>query len=246
VTGQKTFTHEATMRYSTLDIQRALFAAGFNPGPQDGIPGALTRMAVIRFQKAHGLAPDGIVGPKTAAKLFPSAPASERRDAVPGSLPWMVIAESLRGLKEAPGSANNPVILDWAADLKLPYRDDSVPWCGLFVAHCFSQALPDEPQPTNPLGARNWLRFGMKVAPQFGAALIFWRGSRNGWQGHVGFYWAEDEEAYHVLGGNQSDSVSIARIAKARLLDATWPKSVQPAGIIRTARGGTLLSTNEA
>ena len=36
---------------------------------QDGIFGALTEEAVIEFQKANGLTPDGIVGDNTWAKL---------------------------------------------------------------------------------------------------------------------------------------------------------------------------------
>ena len=34
-------------------------------GPVDGIAGATTTAAVIRFQRRHGLTPDGVVGPKT-------------------------------------------------------------------------------------------------------------------------------------------------------------------------------------
>lgn len=51
------------------EIQQALQAAGFNPGPVDGIRGRKTIMAIKEFQKVHGLEVDGIVGPKTAAKL---------------------------------------------------------------------------------------------------------------------------------------------------------------------------------
>jgi hypothetical protein len=32
--------------------------------------------------------------------------------------------------------------------------------------------------------------------------------------GHVGYYFGEDATAYHVLGGNQGDAVTIARIAR--------------------------------
>lgn len=54
---------------TTLGIQRALERLGFDPGPIDGIPGALTRSAVVAFQRAASLAPDGIVGPLTRTAL---------------------------------------------------------------------------------------------------------------------------------------------------------------------------------
>jgi len=69
-----------------------------------------------------------------------------------------------------------------------------------------------------------WANWGQKsnIAP--GAVLVF---KRQG-GGHVGFYVGEDSSAYHVLGGNQSDSVSIARIAKDRLVAVRWPKESHP------------------
>jgi peptidoglycan hydrolase-like protein with peptidoglycan-binding domain len=52
-------------------LQRRLFAAGFAPGPVDGLYGPRTASAVARFQTASGLAADGIAGPRTLAALTP-------------------------------------------------------------------------------------------------------------------------------------------------------------------------------
>jgi len=54
---------------SIIGVQKALKNAGFNPGPIDGKMGARTKAAIIEFQKANGLEPDGKVGPKTWARL---------------------------------------------------------------------------------------------------------------------------------------------------------------------------------
>ena len=50
-------------------LQTMLNALGYNCGSADGIFGSKTQAAVMAFQKANGLAVDGIVGPNTWAKL---------------------------------------------------------------------------------------------------------------------------------------------------------------------------------
>jgi peptidoglycan hydrolase-like protein with peptidoglycan-binding domain len=50
-------------------LQQQLSSLGFNPGKVDGIYGPNTRAAIIAFQRASGLTPDGIVGPQTLAAL---------------------------------------------------------------------------------------------------------------------------------------------------------------------------------
>ncbi len=50
-------------------IQSRLKEWGYYGGAVDGIFGTATRDAVIKFQKANGLVPDGIVGSKTLAAI---------------------------------------------------------------------------------------------------------------------------------------------------------------------------------
>jgi peptidoglycan hydrolase-like protein with peptidoglycan-binding domain len=50
-------------------LQRSLRSGEYAPGPVDGLYGPLTEAAVLRFQRAHRLVIDGVVGPQTMAAL---------------------------------------------------------------------------------------------------------------------------------------------------------------------------------
>lgn len=155
----------------------------------------------------------------------------------------------LLGVAEVVGKGSNKTIISWrdelnAAGVKIEgYSDDDIPWCGLFaaiVAHRAGKTVVKD-----PLWARNWAGFGNK-SPQasLGDVLVFGRDGG----GHVGFYVAEDSNAYHVLGGNQGNKVCITRIMKGRLLAVrrpvyqNMPASVKPYTISATGK----LSKNEA
>lgn len=236
---------------NTLEIQKALMAKGFNPGPLDGIMGAQTRKATRAFQAANGLVTDGIVGPVTTGKLFTTfAPDPDETSPVPVDLPWYAEAWRLNGVTEVGGAGNNQLILAWADALDIAYSEDETPWCGLFVGHCVGSQLADEPLPQALLMARAWRKFGIAVSKeraQPGAIMVFWRGSPDGSLGHVGFYAGEDKSAYHILGGNQSNKVCVTRVAKDRLLAVRWPATVPaPHGkpLLVSAKGKPL-SQNE-
>jgi len=222
----------------TIEIQRALKQHGFDPGPLDGAMGPLTRAAIAGFEKDHGLKADG-------------APDGAFLEALGGGearapfLPWFEEAKRRQGLHESRDKVELAAFL--RSDGSSVGDPTKLPWCGDFVETCTAVALPDEPLPENPYLARNWLKFGVSCAPTEGAVLVFWRGSKAGTSGHVGFYAGEDSAAFHVLGGNQSNAVTIARIAKSRLLGARWPKTAPPPTGSRTERSaGGALSTNEA
>lgn len=51
------------------ELQSLLKSKGFNPGPTDGIFGPKTKAAVLSFQRAQGIAVDGVVGPQTWGRL---------------------------------------------------------------------------------------------------------------------------------------------------------------------------------
>lgn len=153
-------------------------------------------------------------------------------------------AVELYGTTEIVGEENNPVIMGWAEELNLHYyTNDDIPWCGLYLAIVMKRANREVVK--DPLWARNWAKFGVdSPIPMLGDVLVFSRG--NG--GHVGFYIGEDRTSYHVLGGNQSNTVNIVRIAKDRLIACRRPPyHTQPLNVrkITLDSTGTIVSTNE-
>jgi uncharacterized protein (TIGR02594 family) len=161
------------------------------------------------------------------------------------------IAEGLKllGVAEIVGRGSNRTIIGWRDELNQAgvaingFSDDDIPWCGLFAAIVAHRA--GKKVVLGPLWARNWSSFGV-ASPEasLGDVLVFSRNSG----GHVGFYIAEDASAFHVLGGNQSNRVSIARIAKDRCIAARRPIYSKPPATVKPYRLAVTvgLSTNEA
>jgi uncharacterized protein (TIGR02594 family) len=232
---------------TTRELQQALFARGFDPGPIDGVMGRRTIAAIKAFQAQAGLVVDGIAGPVTRAALG-NAGGSTPDPLRDIATPWLIEAQRAIGITEDTSAASNPLIIGWAQRLRIDYGNDDIPWCGLFVAHCIGLSLPEEPLPATPLLARSWNRFGVDCAvPQPGAVMTFWRGKPDGWNGHVGFYVGEDAAAYHILGGNQGNQVNVRRFPRGRFLAARWPRTALPPdfGPRRVAANGQF-STGEA
>lgn len=224
---------------NTRAIQTALRARGFDPGPVDGIMGRRTIAAIMAFQRANGLDVDGIVGPATAEALF-----GEPSDAGPlEGRPWYDLALTKKGLHE---KRDNRELREFLRLDGSTLGDPAqLPWCGDFVETCLALTLPNEILPGNPYLARNWAKFGIPCEPNIGAVLVFWRGSPEGSSGHVGFYAGEDRKRFYVLGGNQSNAVTIAPIAKERLLASRWPKTAPVGRLLKASLTGGVLSVNE-
>lgn len=242
-------------------VQKRLNKLGFGPVKEDGIRGRSTNNAITTFKKSVGLRARPLIGPLTWARLFTEASAEvsssggavlfkdvECPNLSAPDAPWMDEGLRKMGLHER---RDHRRLWDWLRSDSVSVGDPAkIPWCGDFVETCIALTLPDEVLPTNPYLAANWAKWGQECSPQYGAVMSFWRGSPTSWKGHVAFYVAEDDEAYHVLGGNQQNSINVTRIAKKRLRKGgcRWPASLPfPSGVKRrVARGADPLSTNEA
>ena len=136
------------------------------------------------------------------------------------------LAQRFVGITEVPGSEDNPQIM---AMLKLDGswpKNDETPWCSGFINYiAWLLRLPR----SKSLRARSWLRVGRPVELDDAKAgfdvVIFKRGSGSqpgpdviDAPGHVAFFAGMEGGKILVLGGNQGDSVTVARYAKTRLL----------------------------
>ena len=109
------------------------------------------------------------------------------------------------------------------------FSDDDIPWCGLFAAIVAHRAR-ERPCRKIRFWARNWAKFGTaRVKAGCARRCAGFQPSPVA-VGHVGFYVAEDRTAFHVIGGNQGNRVSITRIAKARCIAVRGPEYNQAPG----------------
>lgn len=162
-----------------------------------------------------------------------------------------MLVEALKhyGIMEHVGKGSTVDITKWAKEVGVSgwYTDDDIPWCGLFVGIVAKRS--GYPFSAGKLlAAREWVNWGVPVTAgreMLWDILVF---SRSG-GGHVGFYVGENKDNFLVYGGNQSNAVGFAWIAKNRCIGARRPKyAIAEPGNVRkinlTFDGK--LSTNES
>lgn len=230
----------------TVTQQRLKYLGDYHLRP-DGVEGPGTDNAITEFKRRHGLTPRPKIGPLTLTALMSeNAKHAPKPKPVEGEPLWLAEARRQLGTREVRGKGNNPIIMDWAEELDQWYPGDDVPWCGLFVAHCMHVGSPQSAQEFNRLGARAWRAFGVEVEPSLGCVGVFWRTHKTkSYNGHVAFIIGEGPGYYVILGGNQSDNVTITKINKDRLLQCRAPQGWVPEPLPRLTLAGAL-SRNEA
>ncbi len=138
--------------------------------------------------------------------------------------PWLAEAWAEFGQREIAGSGNNARITAFMKELgHATLARDSVPWCAAFVGASLERAGIAS---TRSLMARSYLKWGVELSePRVGSVAVLTRGS-DAAAGHVGFVLGEAGGRLFLLGGNQSDQVSVAPFARSRLLGFRWPAAI--------------------
>lgn len=142
---------------------------------------------------------------------------------------WLREAWRELGQRERAGSPANTRIVAMYRDAgHAQVVSDEVAWCAAFCGACLERTGL---RSTRSLLARSYLQWGTQLTePRLGAIAVLSRGA-DPRQGHVGFWLGETDAEIVLLGGNQSDSVSVALYPKSRLLSLRWPveEAVAPA-----------------
>jgi uncharacterized protein (TIGR02594 family) len=113
---------------------------------------------------------------------------------------------------------NNPEITKYANAI----IDDEVPWCSYFAQWVMKQSGIKGPT-KKPGLALSWINWGQALdQPIFGSIVIFRH--RNG-TGHIGFVIGQTRNRLIVLGGNQSDKVSIKEFSTKEIVKHVYPPS---------------------
>lgn len=123
------------------------------------------------------------------------------------------MAQRLIGVKEVKGNRDNPFI-EWCLELDrspsfLYELHDEIPWCSAFanrIAWLFRLSR------SKSWMARSWIGIGQPIDPVLLApgydVVVFSRGS-DPTLGHVGFFAGMEVGKIWIVGGNQTDAVTL-------------------------------------
>lgn len=150
---------------------------------------------------------------------------------------WLDRMTAILGLYEAPGAADNPLIIEMAricgGGIARDYVHDSISWCALAVNYCLiASGLPGD----DSLWALDFQKYGVKLSgPAVGAIATKKRYDSSGKQvgGHVFFVVGKTKDGKLVgRGGNQSDMVCDEVFDPTVITGYNWPAGIpRPAAI---------------
>ena len=145
----------------------------------------------------------------------PSPPA-----AVSGEPPWLVWARSKVGIHEVSGAGDNPEIVSWFqfTTLAREFWHDATAWCSVFVNAAFGL---NKIKGCGSARAVDWMGWGKRVeTPYPGCVTVFqWADGSH----HVALFLKREGGRVQVLGGNQSNAVTITWFPEASVMGYRAP-----------------------
>ena len=145
-------------------------------------------------------------------------------------LQHIAVARKLIGVKEIGSTNKGKELKEWLEQLTGTKIDEKKghwlygqPWCGTFVAQVFKEAGLSHKIPKDFFRAKEWEKAGTKLdKPAYGCVVTF---TRDG-GGHVGFVVGKTKSGLiKVLGGNQSNAVTIQDFDPKRVTSYRWVSS---------------------
>lgn len=220
----KTYLRTIMVRVTHGDKSVLCKPVDYGPGEQTG------RVADLSPAAARAL---GVQTDDTVTVTIPlpetSATAEPAQQPHTGEPLWMMYAREQINFHE---KSNNTGIGEF---IKLAgFGSEGDPWCAIFAAAMLRKAgVAIDGIDAMAQSFTRSKAFEKIEAARIGAIAVFWRGSKSGGQGHVGFYAGNAGPGrINVLGGNQSDQVMIEALplegAQMGLLDYYWPKAIEP------------------
>ncbi|TPM17584.1 hypothetical protein [Mesorhizobium sp. B2-3-5] len=156
-----------------------------------------------------------------------------------GVASWLAVADAERLAWEPLGDETKPAaqirIRGYFQSIGQPLADGAAipPWCGAFAGFCVNTANPAllGAIKGNPLSAGSWQSFGNESVPlgdpnpPRGAVVVLSPDKNSSSASHVGFfsrYLGSDNEQVELLGGNQSDRVTLTKLDRSKIIVIRW------------------------
>ncbi len=115
------------------------------------------------------------------------------------------------------GPERNPNVMKYYQEIGANWvQDDDIAWCAAFINWVLMKAGLKY---SSSLMARDFMKYGKPTTtPKLGDIIVLWRLSKTSIYGHVGIYISSGISNVYILGGNQSNRVSIDVYPKTQVL----------------------------
>jgi len=141
---------------------------------------------------------------------------------------WLELAWGDPGVAETPGADHTHRVVRYYADVgHAQITNDETAWCAAFLGSCLERAGLAS---TRSLMARSYSTWGEPLGEFRAGAVAVLSRTADPTLGHVGFLIGETADTVILLGGNQSDAVTVEAFPRSRLLGLRWPSPVIPEG----------------